>query len=130
MGLDPNRPDIVTSAGHADIVQGPKGDWWAVFLACRPYQDDFYNTGRDTYLLPVTWKDGWPTILESGRVVPTVNKKAGLPVFARFFDLKEKTGIQPEAATEMNFVPKSRFTAGKLAMYRDDLCLEEYLTGL
>ncbi|MCI7015502.1 MAG: glycoside hydrolase family 43 protein [Prevotella sp.] len=78
VGLDPNRPDIVTSAGHADIVQGPKGDWWAVFLACRPYQDDFYNTGRDTYLLPVTWKDGWPTILESGRVVPTVNKKAGL----------------------------------------------------
>ena len=78
VGLDPNRPDIVTSAGHADIVQGPKGDWWAVFLACRPYQDDFYNTGRDTYLLPVTWKDGWPTILESGRVVPTVNKKEGL----------------------------------------------------
>ena len=78
VGLDPNRPEIVTSAGHADIVQGPKGDWWAVFLACRPYQDDFYNTGRDTYLLPVTWKDGWPTILESGRVVPTVNKKAGL----------------------------------------------------
>ena len=36
VGLDPNRPDIVTSAGHADIVQGPKGDWWAVFLACRP----------------------------------------------------------------------------------------------
>ena len=77
-GLDPNRPDIVTSAGHADIVQGPKGDWWAVFLACRPYQDDFYNTGRDTYLLPVTWKDGWPTILDKGLVVPTVNKKAGL----------------------------------------------------
>ena len=35
-----------------------------------------------------------------------------------FFDLKEKTGIQPEAATEMNFVQKNRFTAGKLAMYR------------
>ena len=59
-------------------MQGPKGDWWAVFLACRPYQDDFYNTGRDTYLLPVTWKDGWPTILDKGLAVPTVNKKAGL----------------------------------------------------
>ena len=86
VGLDPNRPDIVTSAGHADIVQGPKGDWWAVFLACRPYQDDFYNTGRDTYLLPVTWKDGWPTILESGRVVPTVNKKAGLQYEAGLYN--------------------------------------------
>lgn len=77
-GLDPKRPDIVTSAGHADLVKGPKGDWWAVFLACRPYQDDFYNTGRDTYLLPVTWKNGWPTILDKGLAIPTVNKKAGL----------------------------------------------------
>lgn len=77
-GLDPKRPDIVTSSGHADLVKGPKGDWWAVFLACRPYQDDFYNTGRDTYLLPVTWKDGWPTILDKGLAIPTVNKKAGL----------------------------------------------------
>lgn len=77
-GLDPNREDIVTTAGHADIVQTPKGDWWAVFLACRPYDGDLYNTGRDTYLLPVTWKDGWPTILEKNKPVPTVVDKQGL----------------------------------------------------
>ena len=71
-GLNPDRPDIVTSTGHADLVQSKQGDWWAVFLGCRPYQDDFYNTGRDTYLLPVTWKNGWPTILEKGKAVPTV----------------------------------------------------------
>lgn len=71
-GLDPLRPDVVTSAGHADIVQTPKGDWWAVFLACRPYEDDYYNTGRDTYMLPVTWRDGWPVILDKGKAVPTV----------------------------------------------------------
>ncbi len=71
-GLDPQRPDIVTSTGHADLVQTPKGDWYAVFLGCRPYEADFYNTGRDTYMLPVTWSDGWPTILERGKAVPTV----------------------------------------------------------
>ena len=72
-GLDPNRADYVSSAGHADIVQTPKGDWWAVFLACRPYDNDkYYNTGRDTYMLPVTWKDGWPVILEQGKAIPTV----------------------------------------------------------
>ena len=71
-GLDPRRPDIVTSAGHADLVQTPQGDWYAVFLGCRPYEADFYNTGRDTYMLPVTWQDGWPTILERGKPVPTV----------------------------------------------------------
>jgi xylan 1,4-beta-xylosidase len=77
-GLDPAREDIVTSTGHADLVQAPRGDWWAVFLGCRPYEDDFYNTGRDTYLLPVTWKDGWPTILEKGKVLPTVVNKENL----------------------------------------------------
>ncbi len=102
-GLSPKRPDIVTSAGHADIVQTPSGDWWAVFLACRPYQDDFYNTGRDTYLLPVTWKDGWPTILEKGLAVPTVNKKAGL---------KNEEGL----CNTGNFRYTDRFDSDKLDM--------------
>ncbi len=75
-GLDPKRTDIVTSAGHADLVQTEAGDWWAVFLACRPYEADYYNTGRDTYLLPVTWTGGWPTILEKGKAIPTVNEKS------------------------------------------------------
>ena len=71
-GLDPKRPDIVTSTGHADLVQSKEGDWWAVFLGCRPYEADYYNTGRDTYLLPVAWKNGWPVILDKGKAVPTV----------------------------------------------------------
>lgn len=77
-GLDPNRPAPVTSAGHADLVDDGKGNWWAVFLGCRPYEGDSYNTGRDTYLLPVTWKDGWPVILEPNTPVPTVVSKSGL----------------------------------------------------
>lgn len=77
-GLDPDRPDIVTSAGHADLIETPDGQWWAVFLACRPYEGDLYNTGRDTYLLPVTWREGWPTILEHGLPVPTVCERPKL----------------------------------------------------
>lgn len=77
-GLDPNRADFVSSAGHADIVQTPKGDWWAVFLGARPYEQDFYNTGRDTYMLPVTWNNGWPTILEKNKVLPTIVNKSGI----------------------------------------------------
>lgn len=62
--LDRNRPDPVTTTGHADLTQAPDGSWWAVFLGCRPFQGDFFNTGRETYLLPVKWEDGWPVILE------------------------------------------------------------------
>lgn len=78
--LDPARKDFVSSAGHADIVQAKDGTWWAVFLACRPYETvkDYYNTGRDTYLLPVTWKNGWPMILEHGKPISAVGHKAGL----------------------------------------------------
>ena len=71
-GVDPNRPDIVTSTGHADLLQDKNGNWWAVFLGCRAYEGPFYNTGRDTYMLPVTWKDGWPEILAKGVNLPTV----------------------------------------------------------
>ncbi|MGA7161240.1 MAG: glycoside hydrolase family 43 protein, partial [Bacteroidota bacterium] len=60
--LDPRRKFAITSTGHADFVQTESGDWWAVFLGCRPYEDEYYNTGRETFLAPVSWKDGWPTI--------------------------------------------------------------------
>lgn len=69
--LNPNRPNPVTCAGHADLVQTPSGDWWAVFLACRPCDGKFENLGRETFLLPVSWTDeGFPLILEQGKVVP------------------------------------------------------------
>ena len=60
--LDPTRPNPVTTAGHADLVQLDNGDWWAVFLACRPYEGNYFNIGRETFLTPVVWQDGWPVI--------------------------------------------------------------------
>ncbi|WP_051205298.1 glycoside hydrolase family 43 protein [Salinimicrobium xinjiangense] len=58
--LDPDRENPITSAGHADIVQHPNGDWYGVFLAVRPYEGDYYNTGRETFLTPVKWENDWP----------------------------------------------------------------------
>ena len=76
--LNDGRADKVTSTGHADLIRTKDGEWWAVFLGCRPYEDGMYNTGRETFLLPVTWKDGWPVILGRGEAVPTVVAKKGL----------------------------------------------------
>lgn len=58
--LPPDRKDPITSAGHAQFVEGPDGNTYAIFLAVRPYKDNFYNTGRETFIVPVEWKDGWP----------------------------------------------------------------------
>jgi len=60
--LDPSRPNPVTSTGHAEIFQTLAGEWYAVFLGCRPYSGPHYNTGRETFLTPVSWADGWPVI--------------------------------------------------------------------
>jgi alpha-N-arabinofuranosidase len=77
--LDPARPDLIGSAGHAELVQTQNGDWWATFLAVRPYADDYYNIGRETFLLPVEWKDGWPIILPRGQAIPHALKAPNLP---------------------------------------------------
>lgn len=79
--LDPNRPRPVTSTGHAQFVELKDGSWWAVFLATRPYPGDQYkyNLGRETFLLPVAWKDGWPVVLPRGRIVPMVVERPDLP---------------------------------------------------
>lgn len=77
--LDPKRPNPVTCAGHADIIQTSEGDWWGVFLACRPVADDKENLGRETFLMPVKWtEDGWPRFTEEGQTVPLIVNKPGV----------------------------------------------------
>ncbi len=68
--LPADRVNPIANAGHVDLVQTTEGEWWAVFLATRPYEKNLFNTGRETFLLPVTWKDGWPIILEKGQPIP------------------------------------------------------------
>ncbi len=60
--LDPDRRLPVTNTGHADIIQTKNGEWYAVFLGCRPYEENYFNTGRETFMAPVTWINGWPVI--------------------------------------------------------------------
>ena len=77
--LDPKRANRVTSTGHAQFIRLEDGSWWAVFLATRPYRGNQYNLGRETFLLPVAWKDGWPVILPRGERVPMVLQRPDLP---------------------------------------------------
>lgn len=68
--LDAGRRKPVTSTGHADLVTAPDGNWYAVFLGCRPYAQGYYNTGRETFIAPVQWKEDWPVILPPNETVP------------------------------------------------------------
>lgn len=49
--------------GHADLIEDPNGDWWAVFLGVRLVGSGYSVLGRETFLAPVIWnEDGWPMI--------------------------------------------------------------------
>jgi alpha-N-arabinofuranosidase len=50
----------IVGIGHADLVDTPSGEWWAVLLGMRPYGGYYYNLGRETFLVPVRWEQGWP----------------------------------------------------------------------
>ncbi len=52
----------IVGTGHADLVQTQTGEWWVVLLAMRPYGGYYYNLGRETFLAPVRWEDGWPIV--------------------------------------------------------------------
>jgi len=97
--LDNGRPDPVTCAGHADLVKTPEGEWWAVFLACRPIDNDFENLGRETFLMPVKWTDdGWPRITGKGEAIPMICRRQGV--------------ARGEAVTFGNFEWSDDFTSG------------------
>ncbi len=79
------RTADIVGVGHADLVEAVDGSWWAVLLAMRPYGGYHYNLGRETFLVPVSWEDGWPLFAPGvGHVPRTVEVPtsvgAGMPV--------------------------------------------------
>lgn len=64
----------VVGVGHADLVQAADGSWWATLLGMRTVGGYHYPLGRETFLVPVTWEDGWPVFAPGvGRVPATVD---------------------------------------------------------
>ena len=54
----------IQNTGHADLVEAPDGSWWMVLLGTRPRggSPGFHVMGRETFLAPVEWADGWPRL--------------------------------------------------------------------
>ena len=59
----------IACTGHSELIETQHGDWWLVLLATRPYGGYYYNLGRETFLTPVIWEEGWPIVSPgNGRV--------------------------------------------------------------
>lgn len=101
--LDSNRPLPITCAGHADLIHKDNGQWWAVFLACRPIANQFENLGRETFMVPVRWsKDGFPYMTKGEELIPRIIRMEGVK--------------RDSAVTFGNFVKKEDFDSPKLGM--------------
>ena len=68
----------IQGTGHGDLVQAHDGSWWIVFLAFRQVQPMFHNLGRETFLAPVEWVDGWP-LVNGGRPITETMDTPTLP---------------------------------------------------
>jgi beta-xylosidase len=71
----------IQQTGHMDMVESPSGQWWAVYLAVRGgrYEKGGWSQlGRETFLSPVEWVDGWPKVNSGERVEINGSKGASL----------------------------------------------------
>jgi xylan 1,4-beta-xylosidase len=91
------RSADIVGTGHADLVQAVDGSWWAVLLAMRSYGGYHYPLGRETFLVPVSWEDGWPVFAPGVGRIP---EKVEVP-FAGSTPLRTEQGgggglVRPE----------------------------------
>ncbi|MBN2511255.1 MAG: glycoside hydrolase family 43 protein [Spirochaetales bacterium] len=60
--------------GHADLIETPDG-WWSVCLGVRIANN---HLGREMFLAPVEWIDGWP-VINGGKHIEPVMTAPKLP---------------------------------------------------
>jgi xylan 1,4-beta-xylosidase len=68
-----SRYHQIQATGHAELFQAEDGSWWAVSLAIRwpdtvKYNPRTHHLGRETFLAPVKWIDGWPVIGNNSQI--------------------------------------------------------------
>ena len=108
----PNNPILaqhynystIKSTGHGDIIQAHDNTWWMVFLGTRHYNYDAMSfLGRETFLTPVQWKDGWPTINPNVVNNLFVNT-ATLPLVPVLLTDKRDNFDKPDLQAKWNFL--------------------------
>ncbi|AHM62615.1 xylan 1,4-beta-xylosidase [Flammeovirgaceae bacterium 311] len=93
--LNPERINKVDWAGHSDMVEGPDGEYYGVFLAIRPNEKGRVNIGRETFILPIDWSGEFPVFING--LIPLEPK------------LKMPAGVENKTGRD-GFLPNGNFT--------------------
>ena len=99
----------IQCVGHADLFDDQNGNWWMVVLGTRNTNVQLHHLGRETFLVPVEWENGWP-IVKTQKV--SLQMKACLPGKVEERQLKFETSFcEDKIPTEFNFVrnPEDRY---------------------
>ncbi|CRZ35303.1 alpha-N-arabinofuranosidase [Herbinix hemicellulosilytica] len=70
----------IVNVGHGDLVETQNGEWYMVLLGSRPYGGYYRNLGRETFLVPVEWENGWPLVNRGIGLVESTVKVPNLPL--------------------------------------------------
>ncbi|MCR4560044.1 MAG: glycoside hydrolase family 43 protein [Bacteroidales bacterium] len=109
--LTAGREDAVISTGHTDFVDTPEGDWYSFFQGVRPYSPNGdYNYGRETFMLPVIFDEGWPYIIRNG---DNISLKLKAPKGGSY--VKDSAAFSPHIP-HGNFTYKERFLKEELPL--------------
>ena len=52
----------IDSVGHCDLTELKDGSWYMALMGSRPYGGYHKNLGREVFIVPVVWENGWPLV--------------------------------------------------------------------
>ena len=84
----------ICNVGHADLVELADGSWYMVCLGSRLMDGYHKLLGRETFLAPVSWEDGWPVVSAGTGKIEEAYEAPDLPEY--IFAEKEKTSFGGE----------------------------------
>lgn len=75
----------ISNVGHGDLVETPNGEWYMVLLGSRLSDNRARLLGRETYIVPVVWEDGWP-VVAPGKGIVELGGQIDRPIFRDDFE--------------------------------------------
>lgn len=99
----------IQCVGHGDLFDDQNGNWWMVVLGTRNTNVQLHHLGRETFLVPVEWEEGWP-VVKTRKV--SLQMEGCLPGKVKEKELKFETSFwEDQMPAEFNFVrnPEDRY---------------------
>jgi alpha-N-arabinofuranosidase len=94
----------IQAVGHADMFQDQNGAWWMICLGIRPTGwAMLHNLGRETFLAPLRWENGWPVIACGKGLEPEMEGPLPAPPENTNFDITLDFSL-PEIDRRWNYI--------------------------